>query len=77
MGALKSPRCSKGHKMVEPNLYFRPDGKRECRKCKSERGKVARREAKRLKGPKPRRKLTTRQMIIKKGSQPIPDQVSI
>jgi len=40
MGALKSPKCSKGHKMADPNLYYRPsDGMRECLKCKLRRAK--------------------------------------
>lgn len=33
MGALKSPRCSKGHKLAGKNLYIRKDGQRECRTC--------------------------------------------
>lgn len=34
MGALQSEKCSKGHPMSDPNLYHRPDGKRECLTCK-------------------------------------------
>ena len=37
MGALKSERCSKGHPMVEGNLYLRSDGQRECLTCKRNR----------------------------------------
>jgi hypothetical protein len=33
MGALKSPRCSKGHKLSGDNLYLRHDGQRQCKKC--------------------------------------------
>ena len=39
MGALKSLECSHGHPMEDPNLYHRPDGKRECLTCKRERNK--------------------------------------
>ncbi len=39
MGALKSPTCSKGHKMEGDNLYLRKDGSRECRQCSLDRGK--------------------------------------
>jgi len=39
MGALKSDKCSQGHKMVEGNLYHRRDGKRECLTCKRERNR--------------------------------------
>lgn len=41
MGALKSDRCSKGHALKDPNLYYRKDGQRECLKCKAERNKEA------------------------------------
>ena len=33
MGALKSPKCSKGHRLAGKNLYQRSNGQRECRKC--------------------------------------------
>src|SRR5882724_2103615 len=33
MGALKSQRCARGHKMVSKNLYMRANGQRECRAC--------------------------------------------
>jgi hypothetical protein len=33
MGALKSPKCSKGHPLKGKNLYVRANGSRECRKC--------------------------------------------
>lgn len=39
MGALKSERCSKGHPMVEGNLYHRSDGQRECLTCKRNRNR--------------------------------------
>lgn len=39
MGAIKSPRCSLGHKMKDPNLYYRSDGKRECLTCKDRRNR--------------------------------------
>ena len=39
MGALKSERCSKGHPMVEGNLYHRSDGQRECLTCKINRNR--------------------------------------
>ena len=39
MGALKSERCSRGHRMVVENLYMRPNGKRECLTCKRERNR--------------------------------------
>lgn len=50
MGALKSDRCSKGHSLKDPNLYYRKDGQRECLKCKAARNKEAEqvRKAKRL-----------------------------
>lgn len=37
MGALKSTHCDKGHPMKEPNLYWRNDGKRQCKTCALER----------------------------------------
>jgi hypothetical protein len=33
MGAIKSPKCSKGHKMTADNVYVRAKGQRECKKC--------------------------------------------
>ncbi len=33
MGALKSLKCSRGHRLVGKNLYIRKDGTRECRQC--------------------------------------------
>lgn len=39
MGALKSTKCSKGHRMSGKNLYVRADGSRECRKCSLARSK--------------------------------------
>ncbi len=39
MGALKSLTCSRGHPMVEENLYRRGDGQRECLTCKRERNR--------------------------------------
>lgn len=39
MGALKSLRCSKGHRMADPNLYYRADGQRQCKKCKDLKNK--------------------------------------
>jgi hypothetical protein len=47
MGALKSLKCSKGHKMADPNLYYRKDGQRQCKKCKDLKNKEQ--EAKRKK----------------------------
>lgn len=49
MGALKSPKCSKGHLMKPPNLYMRPDGQRECLMCKQQRGRDARAKVKKEK----------------------------
>lgn len=42
MGALKSPKCSKGHRMIPDNLYVYPNGKRECKKCAIARVKASR-----------------------------------
>lgn len=39
MGALKSPKCSRGHRLAGRNLYQRADGTRECRKCSLLRSK--------------------------------------
>ena len=39
MGALKSPRCSKGHRLAGKNLYLRKNGQRECKKCSLERSR--------------------------------------
>jgi hypothetical protein len=33
MGALKSPKCSRGHRLAGKNLYIRANGTRECRTC--------------------------------------------
>jgi hypothetical protein len=33
MGALKSLRCARGHKLAGKNLYLRRNGQRECRAC--------------------------------------------
>jgi hypothetical protein len=33
MGALKSQRCARGHKLTAKNLYARKNGQRECRAC--------------------------------------------
>jgi hypothetical protein len=33
MGAIKSPKCSKGHRMIPGNLYVFANGKRRCKKC--------------------------------------------
>jgi hypothetical protein len=46
MGALKSPKCSKGHRMVEGNLYYSKTGQRACRKCSIARVRAARAKAK-------------------------------
>jgi hypothetical protein len=58
MGAIKSPKCSLGHKMKDPNLYYRSDGKRECLTCKVRRNREANlaRKSSRLIKPKPTRK---------------------
>lgn len=53
MGALKSTRCSKGHLLKEPNLYFRTNSQRECKKCKELRNLAI--KEKRLVEPKPRK----------------------
>jgi hypothetical protein len=42
MGALKSPKCSKGHRMIPANLYYFADGTRKCRKCAIAYAKAAR-----------------------------------
>jgi hypothetical protein len=42
VGALKSFKCSKGHRLVEGNLYIRKDGSRECKKCSKARSKAKR-----------------------------------
>jgi hypothetical protein len=58
MGAIKSPKCTLGHKMSDPNLYYRSDGKRECLTCKNRRNRdsnLARKKS-RLDKPKPARK---------------------
>ena len=40
MGALKSSKCSWGHRLAGDNLYVSKDGKkRECRKCAKRRAK--------------------------------------
>jgi hypothetical protein len=31
----RSDRCSRGHRFDEENTYWRPDGRRSCRKCKA------------------------------------------
>jgi hypothetical protein len=31
--ANKQTKCGRGHSMTEANVYMRPDGFRECRKC--------------------------------------------
>lgn len=49
MGALKSARCSRGHKMAGDNLVQRKNGGRECRKCKMLRAEAARKTAKEAK----------------------------
>ena len=36
--------CAKGHRMVEGNLYYRPDGNRECLTCKRERNRGGNRD---------------------------------
>lgn len=46
MGALKSSRCSRGHKLSGKNLYIRTDGTRECRKCSLERSRKQREQRK-------------------------------
>lgn len=44
MGALKSSKCSKGHRLIEGNLYVRKDGQRQCRKCQMQRAALRRKE---------------------------------
>lgn len=39
MGALKSPKCSKGHLLKGDNLYMRKNGQRECKTCSNKRAK--------------------------------------
>jgi len=51
MGALKSPKCSKGHPMKDPNLYYRSDNQRECLKCKLKRAHDRRVKVKAAKVP--------------------------
>lgn len=34
MGRRKQAVCSHGHRMIEGNLYIRPDGQRQCLACK-------------------------------------------
>jgi hypothetical protein len=46
MGAIKSKKCSAGHRMAGDNLYFRKDGSRECRKCAAARQKARRKRLK-------------------------------
>ena len=55
MGALKSSKCSRGHKLEEPNLYWRKNGQRECKLCKGERNREQEAKRKALK-PKAIRK---------------------
>lgn len=74
MGALKSPKCSRGHAMKDPNLYYRSDGNRECRRCKTERMRELRKRRAILKMsqlPKKRkeRKKNLKQLIILKGKE--------
>lgn len=46
MGALKSAKCSKGHKMTARNLYVRANGQRQCKKCTDIRNKLYQAEEK-------------------------------
>jgi hypothetical protein len=74
MGAIKSPRCSLGHKMKDPNLYYRSDGKRECLTCKDRRNRESNAARKAARVPKPRKPRgkakspTLKQRIIAKGA---------
>jgi hypothetical protein len=43
---LRQDVCSKGHPLIEGNLYFRSNGKRDCRTCVLERSRRAREKAK-------------------------------
>ena len=38
-GAPRQETCFEGHPLYGPNLYTRPDGRRECRTCKRRRKK--------------------------------------
>jgi hypothetical protein len=38
-GAPRQQTCFEGHPLSGPNLYTRPDGRRECRACKRRRKK--------------------------------------
>lgn len=70
MGALKSSKCSKGHVLKAPNLYYRTNGQRECKKCKELRN--AEIKEKRRKGLlKPAPKRVTKKSIIARGGEGI------
>ncbi len=40
MGALKSKKCARGHKLSGDNVRIRPDGKRDCLACAKIRHKA-------------------------------------
>lgn len=66
MGALKSAKCSKGHRMRDPNLYYRKDGQRQCKKCKDLINK--KQDLKRKKLSKVKR-ATLKQRIVARGGE--------
>lgn len=78
MGAIKAVVCRRGHAMVDPNLYYRGNGQRECKACK-ELGRAAKkkerdaepRERKKRVVVRPvarhKRKPTIKQQILRRG----------
>lgn len=61
MGALKSAKCSRGHLMRDPNLYYTKSGQRQCLRCKLVQGKAYReRNKERLKAARKKKEIARR-----------------
>jgi hypothetical protein len=60
MGALKSYKCSKGHRMVPSNLYIGSNGLRQCKKCAKARAQAQFEASRKLKPRKSKAQRTDR-----------------
>lgn len=39
-GFQKKTHCKRGHELITPNLYFRPNGQRDCLTCRKMYSKI-------------------------------------